>query len=71
MNYLKGGLGTSAQYDEAKDMQKSLVPRSERPRSTWGSIAPISLQTTPGLCGKARPGKGACWRKAGHEGACP
>lgn len=71
MNYLRGGLGTSASYNEAKEMSKPLTPRSEMPRVAWGSIAPISLQTTDGLCGKKRPGKGGCWRKAGHEGECP
>ena len=71
MNYLKRGLGTSQPYHEAQEMAKPMTPKSERPRATWGSIAPISLQTTPGLCGKKRPGKGSCWRKAGHEGDCP
>ena len=70
MDYLKGGSGVSRKYDEAKEMARPLTPKSERPRSTWGSLE-MSLQTSRELCGKARPGKGGCWRRAGHEGECP
>jgi len=68
-NYLKYGTSQSTGFDEAKEMAKPLTPRSERPRRTYGSLL-SSIQTVPGLCGKPRAGKGACWRKA-HEGPCP
>ncbi len=45
-------------------MNKSWVPRSERQRSTYGSME-ISLQTMPGLCEKPK-----CVRKADHPGLC-
>jgi len=66
MNYLKGGEGLSRQHDEAMEIGKPLTPKSERPRMTWGSIAPVSLQTTPGLCQVARK----CVKKEGHAGDC-
>lgn len=44
---------------------KALTPRSERPRSTWGSLE-MSLQTSKGLCTWTRK----CVRKAKHAGAC-
>ena len=69
MNYLKGGLGMSSRTDFAEEKAKPLTPLSERPRSTYGSLI-SSIQTVPGLCGKPRAGKGACWRKA-HDGPCP
>lgn len=44
---------------------KTLTPRSERPRETWGSLE-MSLQTSPGLCSKGRK----CVLKEGHATAC-
>lgn len=43
----------------------SKVPKSERPRSTWGSLE-MSLQGTDGLCSKGR----RCIRRDQHAGAC-
>lgn len=68
-NYLRHGLSTS-EKDQAVEMSKPLTPLSERPRASWGSLS-MSVQTIDGLCGKKRPGKGGCWRKAGHDGPCP
>ena len=45
-------------------MNKAMTPKSDRPRSTWGSME-ISLQTTPGLCTQAK-----CVRKENHLGDC-
>ena len=56
--------------EESRFMAERATPRSEQQRSAWGSLE-MSIQTVPNLCGRPRPGKGACWRKAGHEGSCP
>jgi hypothetical protein len=40
----------------------ALTPKSERPRTAWGSLL-VSLQTSRGLCGH-----GKCFRKQGHGG---
>ncbi len=45
-------------------MHKSMVPMSERQRSTYGSME-ISLQTMKGLCAKPK-----CVRKYQHAGTC-
>ena len=44
---------------------KPLTPKSERPRSTWGSLE-MSVQTVPDLCEKGRK----CVFKNGHTQEC-
>lgn len=64
MNYLKHGLSTS-QSDEYREMARPLTPKSERRRSSYGSML-LSLQTSAGLCTKGI----RCYRKDGHAGDC-
>lgn len=52
--------------DEVREMARPRTPKSERPRRTWGSIPPVSLQTYPGLCRDTRK----CVKKEGHAGDC-
>lgn len=66
MNYLKYPQGISNSEAQAQEIARPLTPKSERQRSTWGSLAPMSLQTTQGLCRVARK----CVRKEGHAGDC-
>jgi hypothetical protein len=56
--------------EEVRFLGEHATPRDERSRSSLGELE-MSIQTLPGLCGKPRAGKGACWRKANHEGRCP
>jgi hypothetical protein len=63
MNYLKGGEGVSRQHDEAMEIGRPLTPKSERQRTTWGSLL-VSVQTSDGLCSNDRK----CVRKDGHNG---
>lgn len=64
-NYLKhGASGSSSQADEAKEMLRPMTPRSEMPRSSYGSLL-MSAQSVQGLCSLDRK----CVRKDGHNGA--
>lgn len=44
---------------------KALTPKSERQRSTYGSLE-MSVQTVEGLCQQGRK----CVRHEGHDGSC-
>lgn len=64
MNYLKHGLSTS-HSDEMREMARPLTPKSERRRSSYGSLL-TSLQTVGGLCKAGSK----CYLKDGHAGGC-
>ena len=63
-NYLKGWLGYSSRRDEAMVKAQPLTPRSDRLRSSYGSLE-MSMQAVRGLCPEPR-----CIRKEGHAGDC-
>jgi len=50
--------------DRAMEMGKPLTPKSERGRSTYGSML-SSLQTVKGLCPSTK-----CIKREGHAGDC-
>ena len=62
--YLKHGTSQSSKKDEAQEMLTPLTPRSEMPRSSYGSLL-TSVQTVPGLCSGDRK----CVLRDGHDGA--
>jgi hypothetical protein len=55
--------------EEQRFLGEMATPKDERSRASLGELE-MSIQTLPNRCGKARVGKGGCWRKAGHEGEC-
>lgn len=63
-NFLKTGLSQSSRTDWAMEKARPLTPRSDRLRSSYGSLE-MSLQAVRGLCSAPR-----CIRKEGHTGAC-
>ena len=65
MNYLKSGTKSSDKSHEAMEMARPLTPKSERRRSSYGSLE-MSLQTLDGLCTKGRK----CVFKDGHTTEC-
>ena len=66
-NYIKPGPpGVSPdKREEAMAMAKPLTPKSERRRSSYGSLL-VSVQTLQGLCEVGVK----CVRKAGHSNKC-
>jgi hypothetical protein len=64
MQYIKNH--TPKHMEKGMDIaSKPLTPKSERPRVTWGSMAPMSLHSVKGLCPERK-----CVRKDGHADTC-
>ena len=59
-----GFVGSKETREKAMDLSKPLTPKSERQRSTYGSMS-MSLQTSPGLCHERK-----CIKHEGHRDSC-
>ena len=51
-------------HEKAMEIAKPLTPKSERGRSTYGSLL-TSMQTVQGLCPERK-----CIKREGHSGSC-